>query len=195
MVNYREILRLRGLGHNITQIANAIHSSRHTVREVEQLADEKGIRWPLEEELTNQNLYELLYPERLDKAQVYLQPDCPYIHKELAKKGVNLTLLWNEYKVKCADIHRVPYQYTQFCDIYRAWARKSKATMRIKHKPGDAMEVDWAGGTLPITDPVTGTSEPAYLFVAVLPCSCYAYAELCSDMKSENWLLCHVHAF
>ena len=109
MVNYREILRLRGLGHNITQIANAIHSSRHTVREVEQLADEKGIRWPLEEELTNQNLYELLYPERLDKAQVYLQPDCPYIHKELAKKGVNLTLLWNEYKVKCADIHRVPY--------------------------------------------------------------------------------------
>ena len=195
MVNYREILRLRGLGHNITQIANAIHSSRHTVREVEQLADEKGIRWPLEEELTNQNLYELLYPERLDKAQVYLQPDCPYIHKELAKKGVNLTLLWNEYKVKCADIHRVPYQYTQFCDIYRAWARKSKATMRIKHKPGDAMEVDWAGGTLPITDPVTGTSEPAYLFVAVLPCSCYAYAELCSDMKSENWLLCHVHAY
>ena len=195
MVNYREILRLRGLGHNITQIANAIHSSQHTVREVEQLADEKGIRWPLEEELTNQNLYELLYPERLDKAQVYLQPDCPYIHKELAKKGVNLTLLWNEYKVKCADIHRVPYQYTQFCDIYRAWARKSKATMRIKHKPGDAMEVDWAGGTLPITDPVTGTSEPAYLFVAVLPCSCYAYAELCSDMKSENWLLCHVHAY
>ena len=195
MVNYREILRLRGLGHNITQIANAIHSSRHTVREVEQLADEKGIRWPLEEELTNQNLYELLYPEHLDKAQVYLQPDCPYIHKELAKKGVNLTLLWNEYKVKCADVHRVPYQYTQFCDIYRAWARKSKATMRIKHKPGDAMEVDWAGGTLPITDPVTGTSEPAYLFVAVLPCSCYAYAELCSDMKSENWLLCHVHAY
>ena len=47
MVNYREILRLRGLGHNITQIANAIHSSRHTVREVEKLADEKGIRWPL----------------------------------------------------------------------------------------------------------------------------------------------------
>ena len=61
--------------------------------EVEKLADEKGIRWPLEEELTNQNLYELLYPERLDKAQVYLQPDCAYIHKELAKKGVNLALL------------------------------------------------------------------------------------------------------
>lgn len=195
MVDYREILRLRGLGNNITQIANAIHSSRHTVRHVEKLADEKGICWPLEEELTNQRLYALLYPERLEKAQVYMEPDCACIHEELAKKGVNLTLLHNEYKVKCAGVGRVPYQYTQFCDIYRAWARKSRATMRIQHKPGDAMEVDWAGGTLPITDPVTGEMIPAYLFVAVLPCSCYAYVELCSDMKSENWLLCHVHAY
>ena len=98
MVDYREILRLRSLGNNITQIANAIHSSRHTVRDIEKLPDEKGICWPLGEELTNQKLYSLLYPERLEKAQVYMEPDCAYIHCELAKKGVNLTLLWNEYK-------------------------------------------------------------------------------------------------
>ena len=194
MVDYREILRLRSLGHNISQIAAAIHSSRHTVRNVERLADEKGICWPLEADLTNQKICELLYPERSEKAQVYMEPDCACIHEELAKKGVNLTLLWNEYKVKCADAHRVPYQYTQFCDKYRTWARKSKATMRIKHKPGDAMEVDWAGGTFPITDPVTGVADPAYLFVAVLPCSGYTYVELCSDMKSENWLLCQIRS-
>lgn len=195
MVDYREILRLRSLGNNITQIANAVHSSRHTVRDIEKLADERSITWPLKNEITNQQLYRLFYPERQAKAQVYLEPDCAYIHEELAKKGVNLTLLWNEYKVRCTDAGRVPYQYTQFCEHYRNWASKTKATMRIQHKPGDAMEVDWAGGTLPITDPVTGHVEPAYLFVAVLPCSFYAYAELCGDMKSENWLLCHVHAY
>ena len=195
MVDYREILRLLSLKYNYTQIAEAIHSSRHTIRDVAKLAGEKGISWPLEEELTNQKLYELLYPERLEKALVYMEPDCAYIHTELAKKGVNLTLLHEEYKVKCAGAGRVPYQYTQFCEIYRNWAKKTKATMRIHHKPGDAMEVDWAGGTLPITDSVTGETTPAYLFVAVLPCSCYAYVELCSDMQSENWLLCHVHAY
>ena len=195
MVDYREILRLQSLGHNITQIAGSLHSSRNTVREVERLADEKGIRWPLGEEVTNPQLYILLYPERQEKANVYLEPDCAWIHRELAKKGVNLTLLWKEYQVNCSNAGRVPYQYTQFCDIYRAWAKKSKATMRIHHKPGDAMEVDWAGGTLPIKDPVTGETVPAYLFIGVLPCSCYVYAELCSDMKSENWLLCHVHAY
>ena len=31
--------------------------------------------------------------------------------------------------------------------------------------------------------------------MAVLPCSWYTYAEACGDMKQENWLLCHVHAF
>lgn len=106
-----------------------------------------------------------------------------------------MSLLHAEYKVACVNTGRVPYQYTQFCDIYRNWAKKSKAKMRIHHKPGDAMEVDWAGGTLPITDSVTGEANPAYLFVAVLPCSCYAYVELCDDMKTESWLLCHVHAY
>ena len=57
------------------------------------------------------------------------------------------------------------------------------------------MQVDWAGNTLDIYDPVTGDVSKAYLFVAVLPCSCYAYAEACDDMKLENWLLCHAHAY
>ena len=34
-----------------------------------------------------------------------------------------------------------------------------------------------------------------YLFVAVLPYSYYIYAEACDNMKTENWLNCHVHAF
>ena len=76
MVDYREILRLQSLGYNITQIAGSLRSSRNTVREVERLADEKGIRWPLGEKVTNPQLYVLLYPERQKKANVYLEPDC-----------------------------------------------------------------------------------------------------------------------
>ena len=133
MVDYREILRLLSLKYNYTRIAEAVHSSRHTIRDVAKLSAEKGISWPLKEELTNQKLSELLYPERLEKAKVYMEPDCAYIHTELARKGVNLTLLHEEYKVKCAGARRVPYQYTQFCEIYRSWAKKSKATMRIHH--------------------------------------------------------------
>lgn len=195
MVNYREILRLRSLGYSITQIAVAVHSSRNTIRDVQQRANEHGLFWPVADDVTNSMLYEQLYPERFSKANVWMEPDCEWIHEELGKKGVNLTLLWKEYKFKSINAGRVPYQYTQFCDIYRKWAHRTKATMRIHHKPGDSMQVDWAGGTLPITDPVTGEVTDAYLFVAVLPCSCYVYAELCDNMRSENWLLAHVHAY
>lgn len=67
--------------------------------------------------------------------------------------------------------------------------------MRITHKPRDAMQVDWAGTTIPYYDRVTGEAADSYLFAAVLPCSCYAYVEACDDMKTTNWLLCHVHAY
>ncbi|MBO6041367.1 MAG: hypothetical protein J6P58_09150, partial [Oscillospiraceae bacterium] len=50
----------------------------------------------------------------------------------------------------------------QFCEKYRRWARVTKATMRISHNPGDAMQVDWAGDPLYITDPTTGEMELAY---------------------------------
>ena len=57
------------------------------------------------------------------------------------------------------------------------------------------MEVDWAGNTLNIYDQVTGEATEAYLFVAALPCSCFAYAELCTDMQQGTFIRCHVHAY
>lgn len=67
--------------------------------------------------------------------------------------------------------------------------------MRISRKPGETFEVDWAGATVDIHDSVTGEITPAYLFVGALSCSSFVYAELCRDMKSENFILCHVHAY
>ena len=67
--------------------------------------------------------------------------------------------------------------------------------MRINHKPGETMQVDWAGGTIPYYDSFTGEEFKAYLLVAVLPCSGIIYVEACDDMKKENWLMCHVHAY
>ena len=195
MVNYREILRLHSLGTSQRSIAQQVQSSRDTVADIIKSAEATGISWPLGEDVTNEMIQELLFPGKYALACPYTQPDFPEIHNELAKKGVTLTLLWEEYCVKVRAADGIPYMYTQFCEKYRRWARITKATMRITHKPGDAVQVDWAGDPLYITDSVTGEMEPAYIFVAVLPCSWYTYAEVCSDMKTENWLLCHVHAF
>ena len=137
----------------------------------------------------------MLFPDKYKSVCLYVEPDYPYIHRELAKPGVTLTLLWEEYCRKCYESSRTPYMSTQFGDKYRKWARITKATMRIQHKPGDAIQVDWARDTVPVYDSVTEAQSAAYLFVAVLLCSCYVFAEACDDMKTENWLNRHVHAF
>ena len=195
MVNYREILRLNSLKYTQRQIAASVHSSRNTISEVLHLAHENGLNWPLDDSVSNETIMALLYPDRLDAGNPRKEPDYGYIHKELAKSGVNLTLLWTEYCSTCSAEGNTPYMYSQFCEKYRRWARVTKATMRIKHKPGEVMQVDWAGTTIQYQDSVTGDTYDAYVFAAVLPCSCYAYVEACEDMKSTNWLLCHVHAY
>ena len=195
MVNYKEILRLSHEGYSQRQIESSVHCSRHTVRDTLSAAEKSGIVWPLEESVTNEQIEAILFPERHSAVSMYLEPDYAYIHRELAKRGVTLTLLWNEYVQKAESLSKKPYMTTQFGDKYRSWARITKATMRIQHKPGDAMQVDWAGDTLSVYDSMTGEITPAYLFIAVLPCSCYVYAEAVVDMKLENWLNCHVHAY
>ena len=194
MVKYREILRLRSLGYSQRQIAASVQNSKDTVGSVLKRADEHNLAWPLSPEMTDHALQTLFYPDRATQSD-RREPNYQYIHNELAKDNVTLTLLWNEYCESCYAEGATPYMSTQFCDKYRKWARLTKATMRITHKPGNAIMVDWAGSTFEIHDPVTGEVDVAYLFVAVLPCSWYAYVEPCLDMKSETWINCHVHMF
>ncbi len=127
---------------------------------------EKQIIWPLDDGITNAELEEILFPGKYKNGCRYVEPDYPYIHRELAKPGVTMALLWEEYCWKCHESGETPYMSTQFGDKYRRWARVTIATMRIQHKPGDAVQVDWAGDTLPVYDPITGEQRPAYLFVA-----------------------------
>jgi transposase len=59
--------------------------------------------------------------------------------------------------------------------------------MHISRKPGEQLEVDWAGQTATIIYNVTGEIIPAYVFVAVLSSSGYAYVEAFLSQEQESW--------
>ena len=126
----------------------------------------------------------ILFPNMAETAFAYVVPDFAFIHRELARQGVNLTLLWTEYCKKCESNGATPYMYTQFCEKYRQWARITKATMRIQNKPGEAMEVDWAGNTLDIHDPVTGEVSKACGSLAVISTHCSTIWCVCIAVKT-----------
>ena len=163
MTNYLEVLRLSSLGYSQRMIESMARCSRHTICDVLQAAKERDITWPLDGDITNADLKRMLFPDKHANTSLYVEPDYSYIHRELAKPGVTMVLLWEEYCRKCYGAGRTPYMSTQFGDKYRKWARVTKATIRIQHKPGDSIDVDWAGDTIPVFDSVTGEQNPAYL--------------------------------
>lgn len=67
--------------------------------------------------------------------------------------------------------------------------------MHLNHKQGEILQVDWAGDTASVIDTDTGEVIPAYLFVAVLPYSGYAYVEAFFSINQESWIEAHVYAF
>lgn len=91
MVNYREILRLHSLGQSQRTIRSSAHCSDNTVRTVLEVASQKGIQWPLDDDITNADLERMLFPDKYKSACLYIEPDYPYIHRELAKHGVSVS--------------------------------------------------------------------------------------------------------
>ena len=194
MTNYREILRLSSLGLNRTQIADSLGASRTTVIHTLQRAAAQGLDWQAAEPLSDKELTAKLFPPG-DGKPAYAMPDYEYIHREMSKPGVTQQLLWFEYCDRCRDAGEIPYQLTQFKTYYREYVAKTKATMHITRKPGELMEVDWAGTTAHLTDTDTGEAVEAYIFVSALPYSGYSYAEAFLDMKQESWIAAHVNAY
>ena len=194
MTNYREILRLKSLGMNKQETAASVGCSRNTVAEVLRRAEAQKLSYPLPEEMTDAKLAELLYPSASAKP-VYKMPDYAYVAKEMMKDGVTLNLLWLEYCEQCLAAGETPYQSTQFNKYYSDYLAKTNATMHLNHKPGEIMQVDWAGDTATVIDTDTGETIPAYVFAATLPYSGYSYVEAFFSMNQECWTAAHVNAY
>ena len=109
MINYREILRLDSLGYSQRSIASGAQASRNTVSEVLKKAEQLNISWPLDDDATNEMLDELFYGKRDSHPTPYAVIDYEYIHRELSKKGVTITLLWNEYCERAYANGEKPY--------------------------------------------------------------------------------------
>ena len=113
MTRYREILRLWSLGLKKKEIAESCWCSRNTVTRVLQRMAECGLSYPLPEEMTDKILSEKLFPSG-EVGLKYKMPDYEYVHREMAKSGVTMNLLWLEYCDRCREASEIPYQATQF---------------------------------------------------------------------------------
>ena len=195
MTKYREILRLNDLGLSQQDIVDSCNVSKKTVNRVLKRAGELNISWPLDENETDEVLAEKFFPSAKTVVSGKMLPDFDHIHKELLRNGVSKKLLWTEYMEDCRAKGKEPLMYSQFCYHIQQDEQKRRATMHISRKPGEQVEVDWAGDPAYVTDPDTGEIIKAYIFVGVMTYSQYAYVEAFPDMKERSWITAHVHMY
>jgi transposase len=189
-----EVLRLKwACSLTNREIGRSCSISHTTVSEYIKRAEAAGIKWPIPETLNEDGLYRLLFPEKVQAADLAVKPlpDWEKVRKELKKRSVTLHLLWDEYR----ETYPNGYSYSQYCELYRGYVKKLDPPMRQNHKAGEKLFVDYAGDTIPITDPETGEVRQAYLFVAVLGASSYTYTEAQASQEMLHWIGGHVRTF
>ena len=195
-VKYGEILRLASKGFSRRNIALSVPCSRNTVAKVLARAEELGLSWPLPEGMAEPELTQKLFGQEDNvPCSSRRMPNFEHIRKELLKNGVNKKLLWTEYLEECRQCGEQPLMYSQFCYYIQQDEKKRRATAHIPRKPGEQVEVDWAGDPAYVTDPNTGEAIVARIFVGVLTYSQYAYVEAFPDEKTPSWIKAHVHMF
>ncbi len=192
MRKIRDVLRLTfDQGLSLREVASSLSMPFSTVGLYLRRAKAAGLSWPLPDDLGDDDLEALLFASGVKVVVTKPEPDFATVHKELRKKGVQLTLLWFEYR----EIHPDGYSYSQFCHLYRHWRRHLDVVLRQEHQPGELF-VDFSGLRIPIYD--ESTLEVAFhaeLFVAVLGASSYLFATALRSQGLEHWVGAHVHCF
>jgi transposase len=166
----REILRLNQvLKFSIRQIAEATGVSKTSVGEYLAEYKRSGLSYQDVLDMKDQDLAEIFEKRNKSTNPMYeaLSKEFPYYEKELARVGVTLYLLWEEYKERYQD----GFSYSRFCHHYRMWESKLKAGMHIEHKAGDLIYADFTGKKMHYVDPDTGEIKPAEIFITIIGAS------------------------
>jgi transposase len=188
MEKAREILRLNDAGMTQREIAGATGCSLGNVNAILARVKASGLLDP--SALRNKELSAIVYPKTTHPTRQRAPIDLQWVHREMCRRGVTLTLLWEEYKTAHPD----GYMLSQFCKQYRQFRKQNQVYLHKVYKAGERMLVDWAGLTMRYTNS-QGQQVKVYLFVATLPASSYLYVEPFQDMGQEAWITAHINAF
>lgn len=187
----KEILRQKWqCGRSHRDVAASVGVSAGAVAETLRRAKRAGMAaYSQVEEMAPSTLEARLCPST-EKIAARAAPDCAWIHRERRRPGVTLELLHHEY------LEKVPggYGYTQFCELYRRWAKQRGASMRQVHISGEKNFVDYSGKRPFIWDAKAGAKIEVELFVAVLGASNYTFAEATETQRGRDWIGSHTRA-
>ena len=191
MRQIREALRLHLQARlSFGEVGRTLKVSKTSIGKYVLLARSAGVDWEIAQTLSDEELEARLFRPPVPRSSFKLAPDFALVHQELKRAGVTLMLLWEEY----AQGNALAYKYTSFCIKYGEFAKRQQLSMRQVHIAGEKLFVDYAGGSVPIINPVTGEISQAQIFVATLGASNYSFACATPRQTTEDWIHAQVLA-
>jgi transposase len=186
MVKIRQLLRLYAQGKSKHQIAQQTGISRNTLKKYLKDFDDSKMSFEEVNELTDKDLEDLfIKPVQIPSDRLQqLFKQFPEMDKELRRKGVTRQTLWEEYRRKePAGIGR-----SQFNHYFSQWKNQANPTMRIEHKAGDKLYVDFAGEHLKVIDKETGELQLVEVFLGVLGASQLTFIHAVPTQQKEDFI-------
>lgn len=179
MLQVRRILQLLEEGRSKREAARQLDVSRNTVDLYARRFKLCGLTLSQLLLLNDTDLAKFVYPEQAirvkeDTRASIFDSQVDYFLKELKRTGVTRKLLWQEYH----KVHPQGYEYSQFCERLSKQSRLQKVVMHLDHQPADKLQVDFAGKTFPVTDPLTGVKHEHPVLVCVLPFSGKSFVQV-----------------
>ena len=193
MRQIRQLIRLDHEGLGAREIGRRLGLARSTIQDNLQRLRSASLTWQLPSEMTDDALDQKLFrrPGIKPGLRQQTEPDWAYLAREMKRPGVNVTVLWEEWRA----LHPHGYSYSRFCDLFRQFARRLSPVMRQHHVAGAKLFVDYSGKKLTIVNAATGEIHEAELFVAVLGASNYTYSEATWTQALPDWIGAHVRMF
>ena len=170
-LSYREIGRRNNISRTTVGLINNVYlNSGQNLTQLQKLNDNQ--------------ILELVYPVGPNKQS---EPDWQDIHSRLARHGVTLLMLFEQY---IKDYPGSSYSYASYCRRYAQWKTENGIRQvggNVERIPGERMEVDFAGDKIEWVDR-DGVIRQSKLFVASLPYSCMLFTEAFEDESQNNWI-------
>ena len=120
---------------------------------------------------------------RGDRESIFLS-QINYWIKELRRVGVTRHLLWQEYRKEYPQ----GYGYSQFCERLKREIGRKDLTLILSHKPGEVMQVDFAGKKMRWVDIYTAEVHECEVLVAVFPHSQCTFAIALPSQKVSDFV-------
>ncbi len=177
-------------GESIKKTSRIYGVSKNTVKKYLVIFKSSDLDISQLDQMSDEVFHRLFYEQPSSDSPEYYRNEkfkelLPWIINELGRHGVTRETIYKQYIVD----YPTGYSYSRFCRKLKEYRTINEATIRIEHKAGYRMMVDFAGSKAQWVDVRTGEVHLCEVLVTTLPFSSFTHVYAVSSQKQSDFVI------